>query len=161
MLKRDVINQLKSLMENSEDSRTEEGDIWDKDVEALRIAIKAVESFEFEERGKIAVLLDAKRSPENGNTFYCDLETGERLVINTDYKFDLEEEFCTLPVGKLEGIYNPGKEKELEKHKKFLNRLVGEIQCFNCPARYTCTEKDKTVIPRKACEEHLFETLTF
>ena len=40
---REAIKQLASLIINSQLFHQDEGDIWEKDIEALRIAIKAVE----------------------------------------------------------------------------------------------------------------------
>ena len=43
MTDKEVIKQLASLIINSQLFHQDEGDIWEKDIEALRIAIKAVE----------------------------------------------------------------------------------------------------------------------
>lgn len=43
MTPKEAIEQLESLILNSRSFHEEEGDIWKKDIEALRIAIKAVE----------------------------------------------------------------------------------------------------------------------
>ena len=43
MTPKEAIKQLASLIINSQSFHEEEGDIWEKDIEALRIAIKAVE----------------------------------------------------------------------------------------------------------------------
>lgn len=40
---REAIKQLASLIINSQLFHQDEGDIWEKDIEALKIAIKAVE----------------------------------------------------------------------------------------------------------------------
>ena len=158
MLKHDVQEQLKSLLSYQEDSLKERqrakaiGNLFfsdtdetlKKDIKALKIAIKAVENYDYDEREKITVEVMAIKAAEGG-AYYYDLETGERLVIREN---------------KIEGIYNPGEDKEIKKYKKFLYRLVSEMQCPNCPARYTCTERGKDYIPREKCEDHLFETLT-
>lgn len=43
MTDKEAIKQLASLIINSQLFHQDEGDIWEKDIEALRIAIKAVE----------------------------------------------------------------------------------------------------------------------
>lgn len=42
MEKHECLEQLKGLLENSKDMSQEDGDVWAKDVEALKMAIKSV-----------------------------------------------------------------------------------------------------------------------
>jgi len=101
MLKSDVLSYLENMRKEkavyaniSEElfslSSIKEG--YKKGVEALEVAIEAVKAFEYDEYEEITVTLKAKKSPEGDDTYYCDFETGERLVIRG---------------GELEGIYKP------------------------------------------------------
>lgn len=137
MLKSDVIEQLKSLLENAEYSRNAEKEskycshsslvMYEKDVKALATAIEAVKAFDYDEREEITVTLKAKKSPEGDNTYYCDLETGERLVIRG---------------GQLEGIYNPNSDDENSEYEKTTNEnlldAVLGIYCSKCPCHEFC-----------------------
>lgn len=156
MLKRDVTEQLKSLLSYQEDCLKESeraaaiagrvfisdnDKTFKKDIEALEIAIKAVDAYDYDEREKIIVEVMATKAAE-GDAYYFDLETGERLVIRE---------------GKIEGIYNP--EEKPSKWEKAFKKLVRETHCTNCPCRIVCTDKTRTVIPHKVCEENIFEYL--
>ena len=53
MNKKQIIEQLESLKENSEYSITEDSDsIWEKDVKALNAAIKIIENIDSNKRNK-------------------------------------------------------------------------------------------------------------
>lgn len=155
MLKRDVVEQLKGILEYQEDNLDEyqhynaKGNFaidemeetYKKDIEALKVAIKAVDAFDYDERDEITITVKAMKAAE-GDAYYFDLETGERLVIRE---------------GKIEGIYNP--EEKPNKWEKAFITFCALTHCPNCPARYVCTDKTKSVIPRKVCEENILEFL--
>ena len=137
MLKSDVIEQLKSLLTYQEDSLKEReraaaygnfivsdtDETYKKDIKALKIAIKAVENFDYDEREKITVEVMATKAPE-GDAYYYELETGERLVIRE---------------GKIEGIYNP-EEKPNEWKVAFIE-LCDCTSCSNCPVKTYCARR--------------------
>ncbi len=97
MNKKEVIEQLKSLMEHCASYKEHDGDIWSKDVEALKITIEAIKDMqESARKEKICIEVEAVRSPEDENTYYYELDNGERLIIRD---------------GEIFGIYNPQREK--------------------------------------------------
>ena len=111
-----------------------------KGQKVFEIAKKAVKAFDYDERDEITVKLKAIKSPEGENTYYCELETGERLVIRD---------------GELEGIYEPNE----NKYQKAFDNLAAGMQCPNCPARDICEERNKKRISVPICSETLFDYL--
>lgn len=134
MLKRDVVEQLKSLLTYQEDSLKEREraavlgnyfiddikETYKKDTEALKLAIKAVDAFDYDERDEITITVKAIKAPEGG-AYYYELETGDRLVIRE---------------GQIEGIYTP-EEKPNEWKTAFIE-LCDCTSCSHCPARTYC-----------------------
>ena len=158
MLKRDAMEQLKSLLTYQEDSFKEREraaalggncyiddlkETYKKDIEALKIAIKAVDGYEYDERDEITITVKAMKAPEGG-AYYFDLETGDRLVIRD---------------GQIEGIYSPEENKEEKTYKKAYQKLIREIHCTHCPCRIVCTDKTRTIIPHEVCEQNIMEYL--
>lgn len=132
MLKRDVIEQLKGILDYQEDKLDEYQcynknflidemeETYKKDIKALKIAIKAVANYDYDEREKITVEVMATKAAE-GDAYYYELETGDRLVIRE---------------GQIEGIYSP-EEKPNEWETAFIE-LCGCISCSHCPGRTYC-----------------------
>ena len=132
MLKRDVIEQLKGILDYQEDNLDEYQhfnknlaidemeETYKKDIASLKIAIKAVDAFDYDEREEITVKLKCTKAPEGG-AYYYELETGDRLVIRE---------------GQIEGIYSP-EEKPNEWETAFIE-LCGCISCSHCPGRTYC-----------------------
>lgn len=162
MLKRDVQEQLKSLLSYQEDCLRESeraaavagrvyvsdtDETFKKDIKALKIAIKAVENYDYDERETMTVEVKAIPAPEGG-AYYAELETGDRLVIREN---------------KIEGIYNPeekpSKSKESD-YKKAFSALCRDVKCPECPARFFCGQRNNPLILARICEENIFEALT-
>ena len=153
MLKRDVVEQLKGILEYQEDNLDEYQhynknfaidemeETYKKDIKALKIAIKAVENYDYDEREKITIEVMATKAAE-GDAYYYELETGDRLVIRE---------------GKIEGIYNP--EEKPNEWKTAFEKLCSNIHCPDCPAQFSCPERNKVFIWKAACEKVLFEYL--
>ena len=134
MLKRDVVEQLKGILEYQEDNLDEYQhynakenfaidemeETYKKDIKALKIAIKAVENYDYDEREKITIKVMATKAAE-GDAYYYELETGDRLVIRE---------------GQIEGIYTP-EEKPNEWKTAFIE-LCDCTSCSHCPARTYC-----------------------
>ena len=97
MNKKEAIEQLETLIESSKSFKEHDGDIWDKDIKALKIAIEAIKGMQESAcKEKICIEVEAVRSPEDENTYYYELDNGERLIIRDGVIF---------------GIYNPQREK--------------------------------------------------
>lgn len=153
MLKRDVVEQLKGILEYQEDNLDEyqhynaKGNFaidemeetYKKDIEALKVAIKAVDAFDYDERDEITITVKAMKAAE-GDAYYFDLETGERLVIRE---------------GKIEGIYNPGTSSEVDKWKDYFKRLTECVTCYYCPYKYECSQE----LAAGKCAEFLLEKI--
>lgn len=154
MLKRDVVEQLKGILEYQEDNLDEYQhynakenfaidemeETYKKDIKALKIAIKAVENYDYDEREKITIKVMATKAAE-GDAYYYELETGDRLVIRD---------------GQIEGVEES---KEEKTYKKAYRKLIREIHCTHCPCRIVCTDKTRTIIPHEVCEQNIMDYL--
>lgn len=136
MLKRDdVLNQLKMLESVQRNMNPYRADIY-------KIAYEAVKAYKWDEREKITVEVMATKAAE-GDAYYYDLETGDRLVIRN---------------GQIEGIYSP-EEKPSEWETAF-KKLCKDVHCPECPARFSCSQYNGEIFLQSVCEENILEALS-